>query len=101
MTGSIDSFFGEWSAAERAGDTGQLDSPLTEDFGGIGPVGFSLPKAEWLARHQQGLSYESFGPGETTVRIYGDAAIVTARLTQRGAAFGGPRPRSRPSHLRR
>jgi ketosteroid isomerase-like protein len=92
MAGSIDSFLGEWSAAERAGDTVKLDSLLTEDFVGIGPVGFSLPKTEWLARHQQGLSYESFGLDETTVRIHGDAAIVTARLTQRGTAFGNPIP---------
>jgi hypothetical protein len=87
MTGSIDSFLGGWSAAERAGDTGKLDSLLTEDFVGIGRMGFSLPKAEWLARDQQGLSYESFGLGETTVRAHRGAAIITARLTQRATAF--------------
>ena len=34
------------------------------------------PKAEWLTRHQQGLSYESFGPGQNTVRARGDVAIA-------------------------
>jgi Domain of unknown function (DUF4440) len=100
MTGSIDSFLGEWSAAERAGDTGNPCSLLAEDFVGIRPVGFSLSTAERLARHQQGARYESFGLGETTVRAHGDAAIGTARHTRRGAAMGSPRPRSRPSHLR-
>ncbi len=92
MTDSTDSFLAEWSAAERAGDASMLDSLLTEDFIGIGPVGFALPKAEWLARHQQGLSYQSFGLDETAVRTHGDAAIVTARLNQRGTAFGNPVP---------
>ena len=92
MTASIRSFLGEWSAAERAGDAGKLDSLPTEDFAGIGPVGFLLPQAEWLTRHQQGLSYESFGRGQTTVRARGDVAIITARLTQRGTAFCNPIP---------
>ena len=76
MTASIRSFLGEWTAAERAGDAGKLDSLPTEDFAGIGPVGFLLPQAEWLTRHQQGLSYESFGPGQNTVRARGDVAIA-------------------------
>ena len=92
MTNSINSFLAEWSAAEQAGDTGTLDSLLTEDFIGIGPVGFSLPKAEWLARHHQGLSYDSFGLEQTSVRTRGDTAIVTARTTQHGTAFGNPIP---------
>ena len=91
MTASIHSFLGEWSAAEHAEDAGKLDWLPTEDFAGIGPVGFLLSKAEWLTRHQQGLSYESFGPGRTTVRARGDV-IITARLIQRGTAFCNPIP---------
>jgi ketosteroid isomerase-like protein len=71
---------------------GKLDLLLTVDFVGIGPVGFSLPKAEWLARHHPGLSYKSFGLDEADVRTYGDTAIVPARTTQRGTAFGNPIP---------
>jgi ketosteroid isomerase-like protein len=51
-----------------------------------------LPKADWLARHHQGLSYESFGLDEANVRTHGDSAIVTARTTQHGTAFGHPIP---------
>jgi len=98
MTASIDSFLGEWSAVERAGDAGKLDLLPIEDFDGIGPVGFLVPKAEWLTRHQQGLSYESFGLDETTVRAHGDdhhrpPHPARYRLLQ-------PHPRSCPSHLR-
>jgi ketosteroid isomerase-like protein len=100
MTDSIASFLAEWAAAERAGDTGTLDALLTDDFVGIGPLGFSLPKAQWLARHRQGLRYEAFGIDETQVRTYGDVAVVTARETQRGTAFGNPVPEAlRATHV--
>jgi ketosteroid isomerase-like protein len=100
MTDSITSFLAEWAAAERAGDTGTLDALLTDDFVGIGPLGFSLPKAQWLARHRQGLRYGAFGIDETQVRTYGDVAVVTARETQRGTAFGNPVPEAlRATHV--
>jgi hypothetical protein len=57
MTDSITSFLAEWAGAERGGDTGTLDALLTEDFAGIGPLGFSLPKPQWLARYRQLVSY--------------------------------------------
>ena len=94
MTGSIDSFVGEWRAAESAGDTGKLDSLLAEDSAGVRRLGFSRHKAERLARQQQGLSYDSFGLGETTFSARGHVVIMTARLTQRGPAFGNPNPRA-------
>jgi ketosteroid isomerase-like protein len=92
MTDNIRSFLDEWADAERSGDTAKLDELLTEDFVGIGPLGFSLPKAAWVARHNQGLHYDAFDVEETQVRTYGEVAIVTARETQRGTAFGNPIP---------
>jgi hypothetical protein len=100
MTASIDSFLGEWSAAEYAGDAGKLDSLLTEEFADIGPMGFLLPKAEWLARHQQGLSYESFGLGVTTARADGDATTISVGPHPTGYRLLQPHPRNGPSHLR-
>jgi ketosteroid isomerase-like protein len=98
MTDSITSFLAGWAAAERAGDTGTLDPLLTDDFVGVGPLGFSLPKAQRLARHRQGLRYEAFGIDETQVRTYGD--VATARERQRGAAFGNPVPEAlRATHV--
>jgi ketosteroid isomerase-like protein len=92
MTDSIDSFFAEWSAAERARDTAKLDELLADDFVGIGPLGFSPPKPAWVARHGQGLHYDAFDVEGLQVRTYGEVAIVTARETQRGTAFGNPVP---------
>jgi hypothetical protein len=64
----IDSFIAQWTRAECAGDTAALAVLLTDDFTGVGPLGFVLPKAAWLARHQQGaLSYEAFGLDETLI----------------------------------
>jgi hypothetical protein len=81
MTASIHSFLDEWSVAERAGDAGKLDSLLTEDIAGIGPVGFLLPKAEWLAHHQQGL------PIPEAVTAVGLVTVVMAAFG--GASFVG------------
>ncbi len=100
MTDSIGSFLVEWSAAERSGDTEKLSSLLTDDFVGIGPLGFTLSKREWVGRHRQDLSYEAFAIDETEVRTYGDVAVATARDSQRGTAFGHPVPEAlRTTHV--
>jgi ketosteroid isomerase-like protein len=92
MTDSIDSFFAQWSEAERAGDSATLDRLLTDDFVGIGPLGFSLPKPAWIARHHQGLRYDAFEVEETQVRTYGPVAVATGREIQRGSFAGNPIP---------
>ena len=95
MTDSIDSFLGQWSAAEQVGDTGQLDALLASDFAGIGPLGFILPRQAWLARHRSGdLRYDSFGLTEVQARVYGQAAVVTARNNTRGSYQGHPIPQA-------
>ncbi len=92
MTDPVDSFFTEWSAAERAGNATKLDELLTDDFVGIGPLGFSLSKPEWIGRHDGGLHYDSFDVETSHVRTYGDVVVVIAREHQRGTAFGNPIP---------
>lgn len=90
---AIDSFLDEWTSAERAGDSSALAVLLTDDFTGVGPLGFVLPKAAWLARHQQGaLSYQAFGVEETRSRVHGDTAVITGRNLARGAYQGNPVP---------
>jgi hypothetical protein len=69
---TIDSFLDEWTSAERAGDTSALAALLTDDFTGVGPLGFVLPKAAWLARHQQGAS--ATNPSASTKRSPGCTA---------------------------
>ncbi|TMC94638.1 MAG: nuclear transport factor 2 family protein [Chloroflexi bacterium] len=77
------------ATAELHGDTAFLERTLTDDFVGIGPLGFMLTKQEWLARHQSGdLKYASFSLDEVKVRVYNDAAILIGRQVQNGTYRG-------------
>jgi ketosteroid isomerase-like protein len=89
----IQAFLGRWAAAEQAGDTERLDALLADDFAGIGPLGFTLPRQAWLARHRSGdLRYDSFDLAEVQTRVYGQAAVVTARTNSPGSYQGHPIP---------
>jgi ketosteroid isomerase-like protein len=79
---------GEWTAAEERGDAAYLGGLLTDDFVGVGPLGFMLTKEQWLGRFAGGLSYESFALEEVEARLYGDAAVVTGRQKQAGGFQG-------------
>lgn len=93
MTGQIDAFLTAWTIAEQAGDTTILDQQLTADFYGVGPLGFILPRAAWLARHGQGdLAYAAFSLEEQQSRVLGPVAVVTARNNTRGTYRGRPIP---------
>jgi ketosteroid isomerase-like protein len=90
---AIDTFLDNWTAAERAGDAAALDTYLTDDFLGVGPLGFTLPKPAWLGRHgPDAMSYETYGLDEQQVRTYSDTAVVTARQTAKGTYQGNPVP---------
>jgi ketosteroid isomerase-like protein len=93
MIEPIDSFLSEWTSAERAGDTETLETLLASDFYGVGPLGFILPRAAWLARHRQGdLAYETFDLDEIQTHLHGEVALVTARNNTRGTYQGHPIP---------
>ena len=82
-----------WATAELHADIAFLERTLSDDFIGIGPLGFMLTKQEWLARHRSGdLKYESFGLDEGKVRVYNDAAILTGRQVQNAVYRGNPMP---------
>jgi ketosteroid isomerase-like protein len=88
----IDEFLTAWTDAERSGDSSSLERLLTDDFLGVGPLGFVLPKGAWLARFAGGLAYESFELDEIQSRLHGDAALITARQHGRGTIQGSPLP---------
>jgi ketosteroid isomerase-like protein len=89
----ITTFLDAWTDAERAGDAVALDRMLTDDFVGVGPLGFILPKPAWLGRHQTGdLHYETFSFDEMNTRVHGDAAVITARHNAKGTFAGHPIP---------
>jgi hypothetical protein len=92
MTEQLELFLSEWTSAELAGDTKRLSALLTDDFYGVGPLGFVLPRPEWIDRHRQGLVYEAFGLDETQLRLYDSFSLVTARNNARGTYQGQPLP---------
>src|SRR5258706_15623173 len=80
-----------WATAELRGDTAFLERTLSDDFIGIGPLGFMLTKQEWLARHPAcDLKYQSFNLDEGKVRVYNHAAVLTGRQIQNAAYRGNP-----------
>lgn len=80
-----------WAAAEQHGDTDTLDSLTTDDFTLVGPLGFVLAKPAWLQRYRTGgLVTRSLAWEDTTVRDYGDTAVVVGRHTQRAEFRGTP-----------
>jgi ketosteroid isomerase-like protein len=89
---AINDLLTDWAAAECNGDVSALDRLLTDDFAGIGPLGFVLPKPAWLARFQGGLRYDRFELEEIQPRHYENAAVVTARQIGKGTIAGDPLP---------
>ena len=92
MTTDISDLLARWTDAERTGDRDHLDDLLTEDFVGIGPVGFTLPKPAWLDRFGPDLRYDRLELDEITSRDYGDTTVVVARQHAAGEARGNPVP---------
>ncbi len=92
MSEQIHAFLSEWTAAERAGDAETLATLLTDDFSGVGPLGFVLPRPAWVDRHRHGLAYEQFSLEEIQIRLYGDVAVVTARNNASGTYQRQPLP---------
>lgn len=77
-----------WAHAELHGDVAAYDDLLTADFAGIGPVGFTLTKRQWVDRHHGDLTNHAFEIVGPQVRVYGDTAIVGGVQRQRATARG-------------
>ena len=92
MTTQISELLSEWTESERNGDAPRLSALLTDDFVGIGPVGFVLDKDAWLNRLGPDLRYEQLELDEVSTRHHGDTAIVVAHQHATGTARGNPTP---------
>ncbi|MFG1704354.1 nuclear transport factor 2 family protein [Nonomuraea sp. M3C6] len=77
-----------WTQAELHGDADAFDGLLSEDFAGIGPVGFTLDKQQWAGRYRGDLKNHHFEVHEPQVRFHGDTAIVSGVQEQRTTVMG-------------
>ncbi|WP_427135168.1 nuclear transport factor 2 family protein [Pseudarthrobacter sp. S9] len=89
----FDAFLDAWTDAERSGDAAATGRLLTDDFIGIGPLGFQPPKPAWLQRQTgRGLHYDELSLDEVTTRFHGNCAVTTARWNAKSNAQGRPIP---------
>jgi hypothetical protein len=74
-----------FAEAQRLSDVDDLSGLLTEDFKLVGPLGFVVPKQEWLEQFHTGmLQIQSLEWDEIDIRTHAYAyfAIAIGRLTQ-------------------
>ncbi len=74
-----------WEAAEASGDDAATAGLVTDDFLGVGPVGFVLDAGSWRRRHTEGLAVESLTLDVGSVRVHGDTAVVVGVQDQRAS----------------
>src|SRR5260221_11121480 len=80
-----------WATAELQGDTTFLEKRLSDDFIGVGPLGFLLTKQEWLARHESGDMKETAQTLDWgRVRAYNEGPMVISPATPQTALRGHP-----------
>ena len=74
-----------FAEAQRLPDVDELSGLLTDDFKLVGPLGFVVPKQEWLAQFRIGtLQIQSLEWDEIDIRThaYAYSAIAIGRVTQ-------------------
>ena len=81
----------QYQAAVKANDAATMDRILADDFILVTGRGTVHNKAELLkdARDKKS-TYEHQEDNEQTVRIWGDTAVVTAKLWEKGTSDGKP-----------
>lgn len=79
----------ERSQAIARGDFATLERIYADDFSLVSTSGTVRNKAQFIADHKSGaLKTESQTFADVKVRVYGDAAIVTGLMTQKGRDKG-------------
>lgn len=78
-----------WAAAERQSDAAALGELVRDDFIAVGPLGFVLDKQQWLgARRSGALKNTTFEWEVSSVRVFGDTAVVVGIQTQESTYQG-------------
>ena len=81
----------EYQAAVKRNDAATMDRILAEDFILVTGRGKIYSKADLLRDARNGLDqYEHQEDTDQTVRIWGDTAVVTAKLWEKGTEKGEP-----------
>ena len=84
-TGEVSTLLGRFAEAQRLSDLDALSGLLADDFKLVGPLGFVVPKQQWLEQFRSGaLELESLEWEELDICTYADAgfAIAIGKLTQ-------------------
>ena len=80
---------GQFAQAIVKADVDALDNIVSDDWIIIGPEGRVISKSAFFEVTRSGaLTHSSMESDETRVRLYGDTAIVTARVVTAGAYQG-------------
>jgi len=80
-----------YQVAVKENDAAAMDRILADDFALVTGSGKIYSKADLLAEARSGrVHYELQDDTDQTVRIWGDTAVITARLTEKGTDDGKP-----------
>jgi len=81
----------EYQAAVQKNDFATMDRILADDFTLVTGSGKSYSKADLLNEAKSGrVAYEQQDDGDQRVRVWGDTAVVTAKLRAKGTESGKP-----------
>jgi ketosteroid isomerase-like protein len=81
----------QYQAAVEKNDVATMDRILADDFILVVGSGKSYTKADLLKEARSGnVAYEHQSDTEQTVRVWGDTAVVTAKLWEKGKEDGKP-----------
>ncbi len=81
----------QYQAAVKNNDATVMDRILADDFVLVTGSGKTYNKADLLTEARRGLvHYERQDDGDQTVRVWGDTAVITAKLWEKGTDNGKP-----------
>jgi hypothetical protein len=89
----LDETIARLTAAEFGGDADALEELLTDDFELVGPLGFVLDKAQWIAQYRAGnLAYSRLEIEPLSSRTYGEVTLAIGTRDQEATYQGTPMP---------